>query len=161
MMHIETGEGGDIVRARASEHDGAQPRHAVEDRQDISGERRGRHQRRRTAVGHDVGIHLGRQQRVEWDRDDAGAQRAPERNRVVHRIRQQQEESVLLPQAERLQSAGQLVRAGLQLAIGQAARGVDEGDLLAEPARHVGIDEVDRGVVGPALQEVLEHRLKF
>ena len=52
---------------------------------------------RSPGIGHDVGVEIGRQQRVERDGDDAGAERAPERHRIVHRIGQQRQEAVLLP----------------------------------------------------------------
>src|SRR5262249_6756919 len=47
--------------------------------------------------------------------------------------------------------------AGLQRAVGQRALGIDEGDLVGEPARDVAVDELRRRVVGPPQAEILGH----
>ena len=52
------------------------------------------------AVGEQVAVLLGGQQRVDRDRHDAGADRAPERHRIVDGVVQQQDDAVL-PRAAR------------------------------------------------------------
>ena len=58
---------------------------------------------------------------------------------------------------ERLQRGREAAGARLQLAVGQRSFGIDECDLVAQAARHIGIDEIADGVVRPALQEVFKH----
>ena len=80
--------------------------------------------------------------------DDAGADRAPEHDRIVDRVIEQQRDAVLGPHAQAAQRGGKADAACLQLAIGERAVGIDERDLVAETARHIGVDEIGHGVVG-------------
>ena len=45
--------------------------------------------------------------------------------------------------------------------VGQRTLAVRERDLLAQSARQIGVDEIAGGIVGPALQQVVEHRRRF
>src|SRR5262249_51699230 len=46
---------------------------------------------------------------------------------------------------------------GLQRAVGERALRIGEGDLAGKPARHVGVDELRRRVVGPPGGEIFAH----
>ena len=72
----------------------------------------------------------------------AGADRAPERDRIIDRVVEQQRDALFRPQPERAQRVGEAERARLQFAVGQRAVGIDEGELAAEPARDIGVDEI-------------------
>ena len=100
---------------------------------------------------------LGGEQRIERNGDDAGTHGAPERHREVDGVVEQQRDPVLLPQAQCLQSRRELEGPRLQRPIGDGPLGIHERHLVAEAARHIGVDEIGSGVVGPALQEVVEH----
>ena len=55
------------------------------------------------------------------------------------------------------QGIGESNAARLQIAISERAVGVDEGDLVAQAARHVGVDEIGHGIMGAALAEIVVH----
>jgi len=97
---------------------------------------------------------LGGQQRIDRDRHDAGADRAPERDRIVDGIVRHQHEPVFRAQTQHRQAGGEAIREFLQLCIGQRARGIHERHFVAETARDIFVDEIGDGVVGPALQGV-------
>jgi len=69
-----------------------------------------------------------------------------------------QDDAALLADAQAPQRRCKPERALLQVAVGERALTVRERNLAAEPARDVGINEIGRRVVGPALQEIVEHR---
>ena len=131
------------------------PRQRLQHRPDRVGERRIGDDRLRAAVGQDVGILRQRQVDVERDRDAAGADRAPEGDRVVDGVVEQQRDALLGPDAEIAQRVRETDRARLQLAISQRALGIDESGLVAAPGRDVGIDEIGDGVVGPAFGDAV------
>ena len=59
----------------------------------------------RAAVGEDIGVLRHVEEGVERDRDGAGADRAPERHRIIDRVVQQQRDALLLPHARAPASA--------------------------------------------------------
>ena len=73
----------------------------------------------RAAVAEDVGVLLGRQQRVEAHRHDAGLDGAPERHGKIDGIQQQQGDARLARDAVGGEQVGHAVAARLQLAVGQ------------------------------------------
>ena len=156
-MHLAAVEPGHVVGG-VDDDDGFQLRKLFEDRPDRLRERRRDDQRRRAAVGQNVGVLRQRQIDVERDRDAAGADRAPEGDRIVDGVVEQQRDALLGLNPEIAQRVGEADAARLQLAVGQRALGIDEGDLVAAPGRDVGIDEIGNGVVGPALGEDVHPR---
>ena len=164
QVHFAAGKHRSVVFDGADQDDSLQVRQLAEDRPDGLRQRRGDDQRRDTRVGEDVGVLRHGEERIERDGHVAGAQRAPERHWVVDRIVQQQRDAVLMAQAQRAQCIGKAVRPRLQVAIGERAVGIDEGDLFGAAARDMRIDEIAHGVVGPARGEIVQrhpavHRL--
>ena len=92
---------------RLRHDDPAQVRDAVQHRQQRRDQRRRDHQRIGAAVGQDVADHLVGQQRVDRHRHDAGTDRAPERDREIDRVEQQQRDAPLACHAGRAQGAGE------------------------------------------------------
>ena len=87
---------------------------------------------------------------VEWNRDSACADRAPECHRVVDRVVQKKRDTLLVLHAEFVQGIGKTGAACLQAAIGERTLRVDECDLVAKAARDIGVDEIGDGVVRAA-----------
>ena len=146
-----------VLGARSDDDDRAQMRQAIADRQ-----QRWRSGAATTTAAarlsrEQVGILLGGEQRIDRYRNDAGADRAPERDGIIDGVVEQQHDAIFLAQAQRPQRRREAAGARLQLAVGQRAFGIRECDLVAETARDIGIDEIGDGVVGPALQEVFKH----
>jgi hypothetical protein len=83
------------------------------------------------AVREHVGVVVGRQQRVDRDRHDAGVQRAEKGDREVDAVVHRQQHAVFATQPEALQPGGAAPHALVELAIGQARRVVDVGELVA------------------------------
>ena len=131
----------------AGNHRGAQIGETVEDRLDCLRQVCGNHHRFRATVLEHVGVLLGRQHGVERHRDDAGADRAPERDREIHRVEHQQHDAVLRPQPECLQAASEPAGRCLQLGISQCALRVGEDGFLGKPALDVRVDEIADRVV--------------
>ena len=109
------------------------------------------------AVRKQIVILLGRQQRIDGNRDDAGADRAPKGDRVIDGIVEQQDDAIFRAQIQSLQRRRELAGARLQLRVGQRSLRVRERDLVAEAARDIGVDKIGGGVVRPALQDVFKH----
>ncbi len=151
------GERGFVVRARANENDGAQPRQPVEDGNDGLGERCRGNQRRGAAVAEDVGVLLGVKQRVERQRHDAGAHTAPERHREIDAVVKEEREPLFGPQAEVAQGAGEGAAPRLQFAVTQRAVGIGECDFAVKPARDLGVDQIAHRVIRTAGQQVFQH----
>ena len=122
--------------------DPAQVRDAVQHRQQRRDQRCRDHQRIGAAVGQDVADHLMGQQRVDRHRHDAGTDRAPERDREIHRIEQQQRDAPLACHAGRAQGAGEAAGRRRQLAIGQRPPGIAERHRIAAPSLLMAIDEI-------------------
>ena len=106
-----------------------------------------RHDHRlRAAVREHVGVVVGRQQRVDRHRHDAGVERAEEGDRPVDRVVHQQQHALLAPQPEARSAAAQRAHALVELAVGERAAVVDVRDLVA--ARRVAREQV-RGEIEP------------
>jgi hypothetical protein len=95
----------------------------------------------------DVAILLGGQQRVERNRNDAGADRAPEQHREVDRIEHHHGDAVFAGKAEPGQHRRDARAAFGKLAIGHAPRRIDEGSLRAAPLGDVAVDHIDGGII--------------
>ena len=70
---------------------------------------------------------------------------------------QQERDALLWRDAEPAQRMGETDAAVAQLGIGQRAVGIDESELVAAAARHMGVDKIADGVVGAALVEIVRH----
>ena len=99
------------------------------------------------AVAEDVGVLLRRQQRVEAHRHNARLDGAPERNRKIDRIEQEQCHARLARDAVGRAQIGHTVGAGLQLAVGQRLVGIDESRLGRPAQGDVAVDHVRRRIV--------------
>ena len=135
--------------------DGWPLRQLVQHRRDRFGERGIDDQRTRAAVGQNVGVLRQRQIDIERDRDAAGAYRAPEGDRIVDGVVEQQRDALLVVDAELAQRIGKAGRVRLQLAIGEGALRIDEGDLVAASRRDMRVDKIGNGVVGPAFGDAV------
>ena len=155
-MRLVAGENRLVRGIAAHDHERAQMRQPVEDRRDGLGERRRDEDRLDPAVVEDIGVLLRGEQRVQRNAHHAGTDRAPERDRVVDRVEQQERDPAFLLQAERAEAPRKVRGFLLQFAISELPLLVDERDLAAAPARHVGVDEVARGVIGAPLRELIE-----
>src|SRR4051794_29904827 len=91
---------------------------------------------------------LDRQQCVEWNRNDARADRAPEQNREIDRIEHDHGEAVFALQPKLCEHRAYARDAVGKLAISNAPRRIAEGDLAAAPLRDIAVDHVDCGIVG-------------
>ena len=109
------------------------------------------------AVREQIVILLGRQQRIDGNGDDAGADRAPKGDRVIDSIVEQQDDAIFGAQIQGLQRRRETAGAGLQLRVGQRPLCIRERDLVAEAAGDIGVDKMGGGVVRPALQDVFKH----
>ena len=112
-------------------------------------------QHSRAAVGENVGVLRQRQIDIERDRDAAGADRAPEGDRIVDRVVEQQRNALLGLKAEAVQGMREAGAALLLLAISERSLGIDEGDLVRVPRRDMRVDKIGDGVVGPAFGDQL------
>jgi len=126
-------------------------------RQQGRSQRRGDDGRHCAAVRKQIGVLLGRQQRVDGNGDDTGADRAPKSDRMIDGIVEQQDDAIFRAQIQGLQCRRETAGVGLQLRVGQRPLRIRERDLVAEAAGDIGVDEIGDGVVGPALQDVFKH----
>ena len=110
-------------------------------------ERRRDEQRLGARILEDVAELLDRQQRVERDRNDPGADRAPEQHREIDRVEHDHRDAVFALQPKPRQHRADARAAVGKLAIGQAPRRIDEGGLGAAALRDIAVDHVERGVV--------------
>ena len=133
-------------------------RQTVSDRQHRAGKRGRNHRRNGAAVGEQVGILLGGEQRVDGYGNDAGANRAPKRNGIVDRVVENENDTVFLTQSQVAKCRGEAEGSIPQIAVGQGTAAIGESNLVAETAIDVGVDEIGCRVVGPAVQELVEHR---
>ena len=84
----------------------------------------------RPRVTQKVGVIVRGQQGVDRDRHAAGLDRAPEHRGEVEAVEHAHQHPGLQTRAERTQAIARPVHALGQLAVGVAARGIDEGGLL-------------------------------
>ena len=113
-------------------------------------EQRGAHHRdARPRIPQQVSIVVRSQQGVDGNRHAAGLDRAPEHGREVDPVEDAHQHSGLELRAQGTQRVACAVHPLGQLAVGVAARVVDEGGLSGPSSREVGVDEFDRGVVVP------------
>ena len=148
-----------FVGSGVDENDGAQPRQTIDDRDERLGQRRRHDDRDGAAVTQDVSVLLRGEQRIERQRHVAGAQRAPERDRKVDAVVEQQRQPLFGPQPEVFQRRGKTACARLQLAISERTLRIDERDFFSETAGDRSIDEIGNGIVRLTLQQVVQHRL--
>src|SRR5215510_16357033 len=64
---------------------------------------------------------------------------------------------MLVLDAQVAQCIGETNAARLQVSVGERAIGIDEGDLVGEATRDVGVDEIGHGIVGAAFAEIVVH----
>ena len=113
----------------------------------------GRQQRRRdddergAGILEHIGVLVGPQKRVQRHRDDPGPDRAPEHDREIDRVEHQHHDAMLGRDAECGERRADAARLVVELAIGERAPRVAEGDLLGPALRQVAVDERDGGVV--------------
>ena len=100
----------------------------------------------RATVGQDVADLVGRQQRVDGNRHDAGAQRAPERNREIDRVEHHQREPALAGDADAVQSGGEPRGRIVQARVVQRAPRIGKHRRAASAFADVAIDEIVDGV---------------
>src|ERR1051326_3033571 len=147
----------DLARIGRGHDRDAQAREFADDWRDRLDQRGRHHDRLGAAVLQYEGVLLGGEQGVERDRHDAGADRAPERDRIIDRIEQQQRDTRLLLEAERVKPAREAAGVGLQRAIVERALGIDERDLVGEAAVNLVVDQLGRRVIRPPHGEILGH----
>src|SRR5262249_60594141 len=93
----------------------------------------------------------------ERQRDNPGAQAAPERHRKIDRVVEEEGQSLLGPDADIEEGGSKTAAARLQLAISQRAFAIDEGGLTTEAARNRFVDEIVYGVIWLPLQQIFQH----
>ena len=123
---------------------------AGQQRRQSGGEGGGDEDRLGPAVGQDVADQLVRQQRVDRDRHDARAEAAPEDDREIHRIRQQQRHPPFPPDAGGGEPRGEPVGGGVERPVVERPRPVADRERLAPTFADVPVEEeIDRvGVAG-------------
>ena len=146
-----------ILGAGADHDDRAQAWQTIADRHHRARQRSRDHGGRGAAVRKQIGVLLRGQQRVDRNGNDAGADRPPEGDGMIHAVVAQEDEPVLLAQPQRLQCIRKTPGACLQCPISQRALGVGECDLVAEASCDIAVDEIGGGVVRPTLQYVFKH----
>src|SRR5215472_6041962 len=161
-MHVATigkasGKAGAVLGVAADDNDRAQAGQAVENGGQHLGKRRRNDNTGGSAVAKDVRILLGIQNGVERQRDNPGAQAAPERHRKIDRVVEQEGQSLLGPDADIEERGSKTAAARLQLAISQRAFAIDEGGLTTEAARNRFVDEIVYGVIWLPLQQIFQH----
>ena len=155
-MHVVLRERRLVARAAADNDHGLEARCARQNRRNGFQERRRDHDRAGAAVAQHVAVQLGHQKDIERDRNNPGADRAPERDRVINIVGQQQRDAVFLPETELLQSRREQAGARLQFAVCNCTFRIGECDFCAQTARDIGVDEIGDGVIGPALQQIVQ-----
>ena len=158
QMHVAARKRRLVGRRRADQDHGAQLGQAVDDRRDRLGERRLHHDRAGAAVVEHIGVLRLGEQDIQRQSHDSAADRAEESDRKIDGVEQQQRHAAFLADAERLERARELAAARLQLAVGQRAFRIGEGDLAAEPARDIAVDEIGGGVIRPALHNLVDRQ---
>jgi hypothetical protein len=122
-------------------------------------DKRGCHNDRGSAaVRQQISVLLGGEQHIHGDRDDARAKNAPERNRMIDAVVQNENKAILLAQSQGPKCCGYSKSVLLQLAIGDGASAIGERDLVGETAIDIGVHEIGDGVVWAPLQERFERR---
>src|SRR5262249_51970462 len=161
-MHVApigkaSGKAGAVLGAAADDNDRAQAGQAVENGGQHLGKRRGNDNSGGPAVAKDVRILLGIKNGIERQRDNPGAQAAPERHRKIDRVVEQEGQSLLGPDADIEERGSKTAAARLELAISQRAVAVDEGGPTTEAARNRFVDEIVYGGIWPVLQQIFQH----
>ena len=113
------------------------------------------------AVSEIVSVLFCRQQRVERQRHDAGAQRSPKGDWKIHSVVEEEREPLLRLESEIDQRRGETAGTLLQVAVAERAFAIDEGDLFRKTASDRRIDEIGDSVVWLAPQQVAQHRPGF
>jgi hypothetical protein len=143
------GEIGMSVRRAADHEHRGELRQPAEDRRDHRQELARHEQRLGAAVGQDDLVIIGRKQRVERHRHDAGLQRAPEDHRKLDLVEHDHRSPILAPHpvpGKQVCHAAGLPR---QVGITQPPPllpALDEGNGLATPRRDMPVDEIGGGV---------------
>ena len=95
----------------------------------------------------EVVILIDREARVHQNRHDAGPDRAPEQDRKVDGVQQDERDPVFLLDAEQRQHRADARGAFAQLAVCDAARRIDESDLRRASFGDLAVDEIDGGII--------------
>ena len=132
----------------AGNHDMLERRHAPRNLAQCRPQFFRNEQHARAAIGEDVSVLLGGEQRVERHRHHAGTDRAEEHDGEIHRIEHDHRDAFFTPHTETAQQIGEAPALRLQLAVGQVIDGVGKGELVAPPFIHITIEQPGHGVVG-------------
>src|SRR5207244_12712321 len=96
----------------------------------------------RPAVGEQIFILARSKKRIEWNRHDAGADRAEKRRREIDAVVEQERDALLHVQAEPPPRIGTAVDAQRELAIGILTGIVDESGSFAAPGSEIAFDQI-------------------
>ena len=92
-------------------------------------------------------ILIGVKARVQQNRNDAGADRAPKQHREIDRIEHHQRHTVFPLDAQACEHRPDARGLVKQLCIGDVSRRVDAGSLVAAAFAHVPVHEICGGVI--------------
>jgi hypothetical protein len=92
---------------------------------------------------------LRRQKRVERHRHDAGADRAEEHGREIHRVEHDHRDALFAADAEPAQHVGDPAGSFLQIPVSQFGDGVGERELGAAAFLDIAVEQPRHRIVGP------------
>ena len=119
VVHVAAGKCGFVLGARTRKNNRPQPRQAIEDRNQRLRQRRRSDDGGGAAVAEYVGVLLDREQCIERQHDDSGADAAPERHGKIDGVVEKETEPLLRSQPEVFQRCRKPAGALLQLAVTQ------------------------------------------
>ena len=134
-------------------------RHAAEHVLHHRQQRFGDEQHARAAIRQHVGILLGRQQRVERHRHDAGADRAEKHDRKIHRVEHHHRDALLAPDAEPPQQIGEAAALRLQLAVAELGDRIGEGEFCAAARIDIAVEQIGHRIVAIAFAHAASPQL--
>jgi hypothetical protein len=153
-LHVELADLGRFL-ALARHNRELESGEAIENGQDGIDELRRDQNRLGAAILEHVGVLLGGEQRVQRNRDDAGADRAPEGDGKLDGIEVQENDAAFGAKPQFFQTPPESAACRLQLAIGERAVLLLESGLFAVTARDITIDEIGGGIIRPPLRKLL------
>ena len=123
-------------------------RHPAEHVLDHGQQRLGNEQHARAAIRQHIGVLIRGQQRVERHRHHAGADRAEEHHRKIHRVEHDHGDALFAADAETAQQIGDAAALLLQAGIGQFGNRVGEGEFAAAPFIDIAVEQPGHRIVG-------------